>query len=54
MLDAVEQAVIATDFDGKILYLNSFAEWLYGWMEQEVVGKNLIEIISAPDPQKSD
>ena len=53
LLDAVEQAVIATDFDGKIVYLNSFAEWLYGWMEQEVAGKSLMDLISVPDPQTS-
>ncbi len=52
LLNAVEQAVIAIDLDGKILSLNSFAEWLYGWLEQEVVGRNLLEIISAPDPQQ--
>ena len=52
LLNAVEQAVIAIDLDSKILSLNSFAEWLYGWLEQEVIGKNLLEIISAPDPQQ--
>ena len=52
LLNAVEQAVIAIDLNGKILSLNSFAEWLYGWMEQEVVGKNLLEITSAPDPRQ--
>ena len=52
LLNAVEQAVIAIDLDGKILSLNSFAEWLYGWLEEEVVGKNLLEIISAPDLQQ--
>lgn len=51
LLNAVEQAVIAIDLDGKVLSLNSFAEWLYGWMEQEVIGKNFMEIISAPDRQ---
>ena len=55
LLDAVEQAVIATDFEGKIVYLNAYAEWLYGWLEQEVVGKSLIDLTSAPDPpQKAD
>ncbi|MGI8917721.1 MAG: hybrid sensor histidine kinase/response regulator [Pyrinomonadaceae bacterium] len=52
LLNAVEQAVIAIDLNGKILSLNSFAEWLYGWLEEEVIGKNFLEIISAPDPQQ--
>ncbi|MDQ3474240.1 MAG: PAS domain S-box protein [Acidobacteriota bacterium] len=49
LLNAVEQAVIAIDLNGKILSLNSFAEWLYGWLEQEVVGKSLLDLTSAPD-----
>lgn len=47
LLDAVEQAVIATDYNGRVLYMNSFAEWLYGWLETEVVGNNLMDLISA-------
>lgn len=51
LLDAVEQAVIATDVDGNIRSMNSFAEWLYGWLENEVTGSNLIDLISAKDAQ---
>lgn len=54
LLDAVEQAVIATDFEGRIVYLNSYAEWLYGWLETEVVGKSLLELITGPDLQQAD
>lgn len=54
LLDAVEQAVIATDFDGRIEYLNSYAEWLYGWLETELIGKSLIELIAAPDLRQTD
>ena len=54
LLDAVEQAVIATDFEGRIVYLNSYAEWLYGWLETDVVGKGLLEFIAAPDLQQAD
>ena len=49
LLDAVEQAVVATDFNGRIVFMNSFAEWLYGWLESEVVGRNLIELIAITD-----
>jgi PAS domain S-box-containing protein len=44
MLDTVEQAVIATDLNGGIIYWNHFAEKLYGWPAVEVLGRNIIEI----------
>ncbi|MFN2517211.1 MAG: PAS domain S-box protein, partial [Pyrinomonadaceae bacterium] len=47
LLSAVEQAVIATDLDGKIVYWNSFAESLYGWSAAEAVGSNVLEITPA-------
>ncbi|WP_161634946.1 PAS domain S-box protein [Leptolyngbya sp. Heron Island J] len=47
LLDAVAQAVIATDLDGQILYWNRFAESLYGWFADEVVGRSILEIIPA-------
>ncbi|HEX8162400.1 MAG TPA: PAS domain S-box protein [Pyrinomonadaceae bacterium] len=48
LLDTVEQAVIATDARGTITYWNRFAEKLYGWEASEVVGRNIVEVIS-PD-----
>lgn len=47
LLSAVEQAVIATDLDGTIVYWNSFAESLYGWSATEAVGSNILEITPA-------
>ncbi|NKE73397.1 PAS domain S-box protein [Candidatus Manganitrophus noduliformans] len=44
LLDVVEQAVIATDIAGVILYWNRFAEKLYGWSTGEVLGRNIMEI----------
>ena len=44
LLDVVEQAVIATDIDGRIIYWNHFAEALYGWTADEVLGRNVLEI----------
>ncbi|MFZ5596363.1 MAG: sensor domain-containing diguanylate cyclase/phosphohydrolase [Bacillota bacterium] len=45
LLDQVRNAVIATDLDGKIVYWNRFAQSLYQWRSEEVVGKNFIEVI---------
>ena len=47
LLDAVEQAVIATDLEGKIIYWNSFAERLYGWSASEALAANIIDITPA-------
>jgi PAS domain S-box-containing protein len=47
LLNAVEQAVIATDLQGKIVYWNSFAEQLYGWSAAEALGANVLEITPA-------
>ena len=44
LLDMVEQAVIATDLDGKVTYWNKFAETLYGWTTNQAVGRNILEL----------
>jgi PAS domain S-box-containing protein len=48
LLDAVEQAVIATDTAGTIIYWNAFAEKLYGWSSAEALGSNVLDIIPSP------
>jgi PAS domain S-box-containing protein len=45
LLDVVEQAMIATDMDGNIVYWNKFAENLYGWKAEEVIGRDIAEIV---------
>ena len=47
LLDAVEQAVIAIDRNGQIIYWNRFAEQLYGWKASETLGQNISAIISS-------
>ncbi|HST51762.1 MAG TPA: PAS domain S-box protein [Pyrinomonadaceae bacterium] len=47
LLDTVEQAVIATDLAGKIIYWNQHAEKLYGWSAEEAVGRDIVEITPA-------
>ncbi|HEV7893036.1 MAG TPA: PAS domain S-box protein [Pyrinomonadaceae bacterium] len=47
LLDTVEQAVIATDMEGRITYWNRHAEKLYGWGAAEAVGRNILEVTPA-------
>ncbi len=47
LLDAIGQAVIATDLEGGIIYWNRAAEVLFGWPAEEVVGKSGIAITHA-------
>ncbi|HVL06976.1 MAG TPA: PAS domain S-box protein [Acidimicrobiales bacterium] len=44
LLDAVGDAVIATDLDGTILYWGPGAEKLYGWPAPEVLGRSILEV----------
>ncbi len=47
LLNAVGQAVIATDVRGMITYWNPAAETLYGWKAKEALGRNVVETISS-------
>ena len=47
LLDAVEQAVIATDLNGTITHWNRFAERLYGWPAGEAIGRNILDVTTA-------
>src|SRR5215216_2965140 len=44
LLDAVGQAIIATDLQGKIIYWNRAAKKLYGWSKEEVMGRPIVEV----------
>jgi PAS domain S-box-containing protein len=46
LLGAVEQAVIATDLEGRITYWSRFAERLYGWSAAEAQGQRLGPMIT--------
>jgi PAS domain-containing protein len=48
LLDAVQEAVIATDLAGRVIFWNCFAEQLYGWSAAEAMGRNVLELIGAP------
>jgi len=45
LLNAIGQAVIATDTDGAIIYWNPAAEQLYGWKKDEVLGSNMVNLL---------
>ncbi len=47
LLDVVGEAVIAMNADDVITYWNASAEALYGWRSEEVVGRDVLEVISS-------
>ncbi|HVQ38159.1 MAG TPA: PAS domain S-box protein [Pyrinomonadaceae bacterium] len=49
LLNAVDQAVIATDLEGTVIFWNSFAEKLYGWPAAEALGANVLDMMPSPD-----
>ncbi|MEO8216263.1 MAG: PAS domain-containing protein [Acidobacteriota bacterium] len=46
LLEALRHSVIATDPAGVITYWSDAAELLYGWSAEEVLGKQIIEVIA--------
>jgi PAS domain S-box-containing protein len=44
LLSTVRAAVIATQLDGTIIFWNAFATELYGWQQEDVIGRNIMEI----------
>jgi PAS domain S-box-containing protein len=44
LLDAVGQAIIATNPQGIIIYWNRAAQELYGWPKEEVMGRPIVEV----------
>jgi len=48
LLNAVQQAVIATDPEGLVIFWNDFAEKLYGWAAEEAVGNPIQELTPSP------
>ncbi|HEY1660027.1 MAG TPA: PAS domain S-box protein [Candidatus Sulfotelmatobacter sp.] len=43
-IHAMQAAVIGTDTAGTVILWNPFAEHLYGWSADEVIGRNIMEI----------
>jgi PAS domain S-box-containing protein len=53
LLDAVEQAVIVTDPEGRVVYWNPYAEELYGWSAAEARGRTTVELIAPENREES-
>jgi PAS domain S-box-containing protein len=51
-LDAVRAAIIITDANGSITYWNPFAEELYGWDSQEVLGRSIMNFTVAAETRE--
>lgn len=51
LVNAVGDAVIATDAEGKITFWNQAAEKVYGWQRDEILGKPIIEVTPSEDMQ---
>jgi PAS domain S-box-containing protein len=49
LLDQVHNPIIAIDLKGRIIYWNKFAEMLYQWKKEEVVGRRMSEVIIADE-----
>lgn len=47
LLEALDQAVIATDGAGRIIHWSSSAATLYGWSAGEVMGRDILEVTPA-------
>ena len=51
LLDAVGQAITATDTEGRVVYWNRGAERTYGWSSDEVMGRPM-EDFTVPEAQR--
>ncbi len=49
ILEAIKAAIIITDLAGAITYWNPFAEELYGWKAEEVIGRKIVDIAVAAE-----
>jgi PAS domain S-box-containing protein len=51
-LKAVKAAIIGTDLSGIVNFWNPFAEELYGWSPEEVMGRNIMEITVSSETEE--
>src|SRR5262249_14590925 len=51
LLDLAREAVIVMDGSGRIVFWNDGAEQLYGWIEEEALGKDLLQMLHTELPR---
>ena len=49
LLEQVRNAIIVADLQGTIIYWNKFAETLYQWKAEEIIGRKINEVIVPDD-----
>ena len=54
LLDAVDAAVVATDFEGRVTHFNAAAERMYGWSLEEALGKPLLDLAVGENCEAAD
>jgi len=47
LLNTIGQAVVATDLNGLVTFWNAAAEKIYGWSQEEALGKSIVELTPA-------
>ncbi len=50
LIDEVSDAIMSTDLNFNIITWNNAAESIYGWKEKEVIGKNILDVLSMVYP----
>src|SRR5437764_1325541 len=53
VVQALEQAVVAVDLNGCVVFWNGFAESLYGWPAAEAMGRNLSDLLPVVQESES-
>ncbi len=49
LLDIATDAILVRDMDNRILYWNKSATGIYGWSQEEAMGKNANELLFSPE-----
>lgn len=50
LLDLASEAIMVRDMDGRLRFWNSGAEDLYGWKREDILGKNIHEVLATKFP----
>ncbi len=51
LLESINEALIATDNDGNIKFMNNLAEEITGWIQQDAINKNVKEVFQIHDKE---